>query len=168
MLMASPKEAQSLNTPATKSTGDSSEGSDANISAGLTTSGSQDRPLAVDDVQSEFTNPAGLSRVGERSVMVKNIGCRCMADDFIPFLHSLGLEGHFKAVYIPGRSLNGRLTTNFGYAFVVCDGEEDVRALSESLDGRQVQFHSSVRRLSVVLAREQGAIGKRRHFRASA
>jgi len=95
------------------------------------------------------------------TVMIKNIGCRCTPEQLMGHLDDAGLSGMYNRVYVPGRRKKTQ-DTNFGFGFVTFEHPEDVDECYRRMNGREIQFAASSRKVEVAMACIQGKVGKKR------
>eukprot|EP00928_Gymnodinium_smaydae_P081603 TRINITY_DN6508_c0_g2_i1.p1 TRINITY_DN6508_c0_g2~~TRINITY_DN6508_c0_g2_i1.p1 ORF type:complete len:195 (-),score=24.91 TRINITY_DN6508_c0_g2_i1:318-902(-) len=84
--------------------------------------------------------------------LVRHIPCKIVAADFESAMNSLGLDSSRYEVSMPSQEKRPGVSYrpgNFGYGFVVCQGEADAAAFVNSFQGYQFENVNSNKRLLV-------------------
>jgi|EP00927_Polykrikos_kofoidii_P021867 hypothetical protein len=86
------------------------------------------------------------------TLMIKNIPCRCRADEIDAAIRDIGFEGLYDRLYLPVRRSHRQ---NFGYAFVSLKSDSLVPEFRKRLQEYVWKSRKSDKKISVQLAHSQ-------------
>jgi len=95
---------------------------------------------------------------GVRTLMVKNIPCRCSQDEVLDCVHALGFKGKYSTFHMPGRSKR----QNFGYAFIDFHSSVDALRFYDKMSGICIGGRKSQKRIVVAPADVQSVTGTKK------